>query len=422
VQDYNSKETVLMGTTSFTTIPEAIEVIRQGGMLVVVDDPDRENEGDLVMAAEKATAEHINFMVTHARGLVCVPMSASRLAELDIPLMVRRSTDPMGTAFTVSVDAQTVTTGISAAERAETVQALVSDATRPQDLRRPGHIFPLVSREGGVLRRTGHTEAAVDLARLAGLAPAGVICEIMNDDGTMARTPQLMEFAAKHGLLMITVSDLIAYRRHTERLIERVTEADLPTKYGGFRVVGYRDTVTEETIVALVCGDVANQEDVLVRMHSGCLTGDTFGSLRCDCGEQLVAALQRIAREKMGVLVYFPEHEGRGIGLLNKLRAYALQDDGKDTVEANEALGFPADLRHYGAGAQILSDLGLSTIRLLTNNPRKIACLEGYGLQVTGRIPLEVAANPNNARYLETKRCKMGHFITTMQSVRGGRS
>lgn len=400
-----------METAGFATIPEAIEVIRQGGMLVVVDDPGRENEGDLVMAAERATAEHINFMVRHARGLVCVPMSASRLAELDIPLMVRRNTDPMGTAFTVSVDAQSVTTGISAAERAETVRVLVSDSTGPDDLRRPGHIFPLVSREGGVLRRAGHTEAATDLARLAGLTPAGVICEIMNEDGTMARTPQLMEFATKHGLLMITVSDLIAYRRRTERLIERVTEANLPTKYGEFRVMGYRDIVTEETIVVLVCGDVTGQEDVLVRMHSGCLTGDTLGSLRCDCGEQLITALKRIAREKRGVLVYFPEHEGRGIGLLNKLRAYALQDNGKDTVEANEALGFPADLRHYGAGAQVLSDLGLSTIQLLTNNPRKIAGLEGHGLKVTGRIPLEIAANPNNARYLETKRCKMGHYI-----------
>jgi 3,4-dihydroxy 2-butanone 4-phosphate synthase/GTP cyclohydrolase II len=402
---------------SYSTIPAAIGVIRSGGMLVVVDDPARENEGDLLMAAEMATAEHVNFMAKHGRGLICVPMTGERLAELNIPLMITENTEAMSTAFTVSVDAKEVGTGISAHERAITVRALAKTARCPEDLRRPGHVFPLRYREGGVLRRAGHTEAAVDLARLAGLAPAGLICEIMNDDGTMARTPQLLDFAAQHGLSVITVADLIAYRRSTEKLIERVADASMPTRYGSFRIVGYRDSLTGYSVVALVHGDVAGKENVLVRMHSGCLTGDTLGSLRCDCGEQLAWALTRIAREEAGVLVYFPEQEGRGIGLLNKLRAYALQDAGKDTVEANEALGFPPDLRDYGAGAQVLVDLGLSTIRLLTNNPRKIAGLQGFGLSVTERVPIEVAPNACNARYLNTKRSKMGHLLTKQQEV-----
>jgi 3,4-dihydroxy 2-butanone 4-phosphate synthase/GTP cyclohydrolase II len=394
------------------TIPEAIEIIKSGGMLVVIDDPDRENEGDLLMAAEKATPEAINFMVRYGRGLVCVPMTAQRLSELSIPLMTERNTDSMCTAFTVSVDARQTTTGISAFERALTIKTLIDPATRPQDLNRPGHIFPLRSCEGGVLRRAGHTETAVDLARMAGLTPAGVICEILNEDGTMARTPQLMEFAAEHNLKVITVADLIAYRRHHEKLVERVATAQMPTKYGDFTVIGYRDALSGQAIVALTLGEIAGKENILVRMHSGCVTGDILGSLRCDCGDQLHQALSRIADEGAGVLVYLPEHEGRGIGLLNKLRAYALQDEGKDTVEANEALGFPPDLRDYGTGAQVLVDLGLSSIRLLTNNPRKIAGIQGFNLKVTERVPLIVESNPANERYLETKHQKMGHLFT----------
>lgn len=397
----------------FSSIEEAIEEIRAGRLLVVVDDEDRENEGDLVMAADKVTPEAINFMARYGRGLICMPLTGERLAHLGIPPMADENTSEQGTAFHCSIGAKgRITTGISAKDRAVTIQTAVAPGTTPEEISMPGHVFPLQARPGGVLERAGHTEAAVDLARLAGLTPAGVICEIMNEDGTMARRPQLEEFAAEHGLKMITVADLIRYRRRTERLVERQSKVQLPTRFGTFTGYGYRSLVDDRTHMALVVGDVAGRDDVLVRVHSECLTGDVFHSLRCDCGAQLEEAMKRVQAEGQGVILYIVGHEGRGIGLANKLKAYELQEQGADTVEANEALGFPPDLRDYGIGAQILCDLGLRSIRLMTNNPRKIVGLEGYGLKITEQVPLEVASCDTNIRYLTTKKEKLAHTLT----------
>ncbi|MGA2319852.1 MAG: bifunctional 3,4-dihydroxy-2-butanone-4-phosphate synthase/GTP cyclohydrolase II [Solirubrobacteraceae bacterium] len=395
----------------FATIEQAIEQIRQGKMVVVCDDEDRENEGDLTLAAQFATPEAINFMAKEGRGLICLSLTPERCDELGLDLMAAKNESPFETPFTVSVEAREgVTTGISAHDRAHTIQVAIDPESRPRDLVQPGHVFPLKSRAGGVLERAGQTEAAVDLARLAGLNPAGVICEVMNDDGTMARVPDLVEYCAHHGLCMITVADLIAYRRRHDRLVERVVSTRLPTAFGDFQAVGYRSLVDEKHHIALVKGEVAGRPEVLVRVHSECLTGDVFHSLRCDCGEQLESALSMIEHEGRGVLLYLSQ-EGRGIGLLNKLRAYRLQEDGLDTVEANERLGLPADLRDYGIGAQILVDLGLSSIRILTNNPKKIRGLEGYGLSVSAQIPIEHAPNEHNESYLRTKAERMGHTL-----------
>ncbi|MDD5733994.1 MAG: bifunctional 3,4-dihydroxy-2-butanone-4-phosphate synthase/GTP cyclohydrolase II [Methanothrix soehngenii] len=394
----------------FCTVEEAIADIRAGRFIIILDDENRENEGDLMMAAENVTPEAINFMARFGRGLICMPMTAERLRELDIPLMTSQNTESMGTAFTVSVDARiNTTTGISAFDRATTVHALIDPVTRRSDIVTPGHLFPLQAKEGGVLRRTGHTEACVDLARLAGLQPAGVIVEIMNDDGTMARLPQLERFAQEHGLKMLTIESLIRYRMQYEKLVCRISEVNMPTEYGHFTAIGYESVLDGQCHIALVAGD-PTCPDALVRVHSECLTGDVFSSKRCDCGEQLRRALQLISKNGNGVLLYMRQ-EGRGIGLANKLRAYALQDGGSDTVEANHRLGYPADLRDYGIGAQILVDLGIKQIRLLTNNPRKVIGLEGYGLEIAERVPLEVEPNNINRRYLETKRDKMHHLL-----------
>ena len=405
-------------SNTFNTIPEALAAIRNGELIVVVDEPDRENEGDLIMAAEKVTAEAINFMAKYGRGLICLPTCSERLTELELHPMVVSNTAQMQTAFTVTIDAKEVTTGISAQERAYTIRKFIDPNATSSDFVRPGHIFPLEAKPGGVLRRAGHTEATVDLARMAGLYPAGVLCEILNEDGSMARVPELMEFAAQHQLKIITISDLIAYRRQTETLIRRVATADIPTAHGKFKLYAYESTDTEgesveadKTHIALTKGDIADATPILVRVHSQCLTGDVFGSLRCDCGEQLEIALQTIEKEGRGVLVYMRQ-EGRGMGLKGKLRAYQLQDnDGLDTVEANEHLGFPADLRDYGIGAQILVDLGVRKMRLMTNNPQKVKGLDGHGLEIVERIPLRTEPNPFNHRYLQTKRSKLGHLL-----------
>jgi 3,4-dihydroxy 2-butanone 4-phosphate synthase/GTP cyclohydrolase II len=406
--------------SAFSSIPEAIEEIREGRIVIVVDDADRENEGDLIMAAEKVTPEAIAFIVRHSSGVICAPFVGERLDELHIPLMVAANTDHQRTAFTVSVDARNgVTTGISAADRATTIRALVDPSTRPEDVSRPGHIFPLRYREGGVLKRAGHTEAAVDLARLAGLYPAGVLCETVNDDGTMARLPDLVRFAREHGLKLISIADLIAFRREQEVLIQRVAEATIPTASGDWRSYAYESLVDGRTHVALVLGEVGDGREILTRVHSECLTGDVFGSLRCDCGEQLQRAMELIGKEGRGVVLYIRGHEGRAIGITHKLRAYELQDRGRDTVEANLELGFPADPRDYGIGAQILVDLGVRSMRLLTNNPSKRAGLEGYGLSIAERIPLETDPTPENIGYLRTKREKMGHLLEALPEVEG---
>jgi 3,4-dihydroxy 2-butanone 4-phosphate synthase/GTP cyclohydrolase II len=397
----------------FGTIEQAIEDIRQGKLVVVADDEDRECEGDLVVAAGLITAEKVNFMATHGRGLICLTLTPERTAALGLPQMTERNTEEQATAFTISIDADKrfgVSTGISAADRARTVQVAIDPAAVPSDLRRPGHVFPLRARPGGVLQRVGHTEASVDLARLAGLYPAGVICEVLAPDGTMMRRPALERFAAEHGLTLVTVAQLVSYRLQHERLVHRVAEARLPTPYGEFRVIGYRNDIDDAEHVALVFGDVSGREKVLVRIHSRCLTGDVFHSERCDCGWQLHSAMRAIADEGGGVVVYL-DQEGRGIGLLNKLRAYALQDHGSDTVEANAELGFAPDLRNYGIGAQILLDLGLSTIRLLTNNPRKVVGLDGYGLELVARVPIVPPATDENRGYLAVKRDKLGHLL-----------
>ena len=395
----------------FETIEEAIADIRDGKMIILVDDPDRENEGDLVCSAEKITPEIINFMAKHGRGLICLALDSHRVQQLQLPLMVQHNEAEFGTNFTVSIEAaQGVTTGISAADRARTIQAAMAAHATPQDLHRPGHIFPLLAQEGGVLQRAGQTEGSVDLTRLAGLTPGGVICEILNEDGSMARYPELREFADTHDLKLVTIADLIQYRKRTENLVKRQAEVNLPTAFGTFAIIAYKNILDDRDYIALVKGEWQEEEPVLVRVHSQCLTGDVFGSFRCDCGGQLYAAMKRVEEEGKGVIVYLPQ-EGRGIGLVNKIKAYLLQDEGFDTVEANHKLGFGEDLRDYGTGAQILSNLGVKKMRLMTNNPKKIVGLQGHDLEVVERVPLEIEAHPQNENYLITKKHKMGHML-----------
>jgi 3,4-dihydroxy 2-butanone 4-phosphate synthase/GTP cyclohydrolase II len=405
-------------SAKLAAIEDAVAAIARGEIVVVIDDEDRENEGDLIMAAEFATPEKIAFFVKHTSGVICMPLTAERCDDLDLPLMVTHNTESHRTAFTVSVDYRHGTsTGISAADRAATIQALIDPGTGPTDLARPGHIFPLRYREGGVLNRAGHTEAAVDLARMAGLYPAGVLCEIVNDDGTMARVPDLERFCDEHDLLMITIADLVRYRRQSEKLVRRTAEARIPTDWGEFTCYSYQSLVDGETHLAFVKGAVQNQDDVLVRVHSECLTGDVFGSLRCDCGNQLQSAMQKVDDEGMGVIVYLRGHEGRGIGITHKLEAYQLQDTGRDTVDANVDLGLPVDSREYGVGAQILVDLGITTMRLMSNNPSKRGGLEGYGLEIVERVSLETKANPENINYLRTKRERLGHLLEGLDDL-----